>query len=71
MQVNVDDMLDLAKKEKGLYENLLALVEEEMKYAREGNASALMDVLRRKQEIYIPPGDIVGEVARAGIYNGR
>ncbi|KRT35990.1 flagellar biosynthesis protein FlgN [Acetomicrobium hydrogeniformans] len=51
MQVNVDDILDLAKKEKGLYENLLALVEEEMKYAREGNASALMDVLRRKQEI--------------------
>lgn len=51
MQVNVDDILDLTKKEKGLYENLLALVEEEMKYAREGNASALMDVLRRKQEI--------------------
>ncbi|MEN2996039.1 MAG: flagellar export chaperone FlgN [Acetomicrobium sp.] len=51
MQVNVDDILNLAKKEKGLYENLLALVEEEMKYAREGNASALMDVLRRKQEI--------------------
>jgi len=51
LQVNVDDILDLAKKEKGLYENLLALVEEEMKYAREGNASALMDVLRRKQEI--------------------
>lgn len=51
MQVKVDDILDLAKKEKGLYENLLALVEEEMKYAREGNASALMDVLRRKQEI--------------------
>lgn len=51
MQVNVDDILDLAKKEKGLYENLLALVEEEARYAREGNASALMDVLRRKQEI--------------------
>jgi hypothetical protein len=51
LQVNVDDILNLAKKEKGLYENLLALVEEEMKYAREGNASALMDVLRRKQEI--------------------
>lgn len=50
---------------------MLALVEEEARYAREGNASALMDVLRRKQEIYIPPGDIVGEVARAGIYNGR
>lgn len=51
MQVNVDDILDLAKKEKGLYENLLTLVEEEARYAREGNASALMDVLRRKQEI--------------------
>lgn len=51
MQVKVDDILDLAKKEKGLYENLLALVEEEARYAREGNASALMDVLRRKQEI--------------------
>ena len=51
MQVNVDDILNLAKKEKGLYENLLALVEEEARYAREGNASALMDVLRRKQEI--------------------
>jgi hypothetical protein len=51
LQVKVDDILDLAKKEKGLYENLLALVEEEARYAREGNASALMDVLRRKQEI--------------------
>jgi len=51
LQVNVDDILDLAKKEKGLYENLLTLVEEEARYAREGNASALMDVLRRKQEI--------------------
>lgn len=51
MQVDVDEIIDLIEREQQLYDSLILLVDEEMKCARDGNMSALMDILRRKQAV--------------------
>lgn len=51
MQVDVDEIIDLIEREQQLYDSLILLVDEEMKCAREGDMSALMDILRRKQAV--------------------
>lgn len=51
MQVDVNEIIDLIERELQLYDSLILLVDEEMKCAREGDMSALMDILRRKQAV--------------------
>ncbi len=51
MQVDVNEIIDLIEREQQLYDSLILLVDEEMKCAREGDMSALMDILRRKQAV--------------------